>query len=381
MKTYQNEPKWIWESQNFPNFTYQHINLDALNYKFGQLKMVENFINKNSSDELRLELLLDEAIATCAIEGEILQRSSVHSSINKILKLGLEDDYSYTVQSDNLIQILLDAKTNLIPLTKERLFSWHKALFEVGSSGLREIIIGEYRKDKEDMQIVSGSWEKEKVHYIAPPSQDMENLMEKFLIWLNNSESQNNIYKAIIAHLYFVLIHPFDDGNGRTVRILFTYLLKFYGYDMFYYISLSEIINRKKAKEYYQAFLDVERSDINDKNSFDLTYFFYYMTNVMLEGLKLLKHRINTHLREDIIKNMAIKNNIDLTPRQEKIIKILSNKNNTFMITSEELSKNFDVAVRTIQKDLKLLIDFDLIEKIKAPKNKKKNYFRLNIDL
>jgi predicted HTH transcriptional regulator len=150
---------------------------------------------------------------------------------------------------------------------------------------------------------------------------------------------------------------------------------------MFYYISLSEIINRKKAKEYYQAFLDVERSDINDKNSFDLTYFFYYMTNVMLEGLKLLKHRINTHLREDIIKNMAIKNNIDLTPRQEKIIKILSNKNNTFMITSEELSKNFDVAVRTIQKDLKLLIDFDLIEKIKAPKNKKKNYFRLNIDL
>ena len=68
MKTYQNEPKWIWESQNFPNFTYQHINLDALNYKFGQLKMVENFINKNSSDELRLELLLDEAIASLAIE-------------------------------------------------------------------------------------------------------------------------------------------------------------------------------------------------------------------------------------------------------------------------------------------------------------------------
>ena len=101
----------------------------------------------------------------------------------------------------------------------------------------------------------------------------------------------------------------------------------------------------------------------------------------MIEGLKLLKHRINTHLREDIIKNIAIKNSIDLTPRQENIIKVLSNKNNTFMITSEELSKKFNVSVRTIQKDLKLLIDFGLIEKIKATKNRQKNYFRLNIDL
>lgn len=150
---------------------------------------------------------------------------------------------------------------------------------------------------------------------------------------------------------------------------------------MFYYISLSEIINRKKAKEYYQAFLDVERSNINDKNSFDLTYFFYYMTNVMLEGLKLLKHRINTHLREDIIKNVARSNNIDLTPRQEKIIKILSNKDNTFIITTKELSEKLKVAQRTIQRDLKLLIDFDLIERVKAPKNKKQNYFRINIDL
>ena len=150
---------------------------------------------------------------------------------------------------------------------------------------------------------------------------------------------------------------------------------------MFYYISLSEIINRKKAKDYYRAFLDVERSDMNDKNNFDLTYFFYYMTGVMIEGLKLLKHRINTHLREDIIKNIAMKNNIDLTPRQEEIIKILSNKNNTFIITSKELSDILDVTSRTIQRDLKLLSDFNLIERIKAPNNRTKNYFRLKVDL
>ena len=105
------------------------------------------------------------------------------------------------------------------------------------------------------------------------------------------------------------------------------------------------------------------------------------MTSVMIEGLKLLKHRINTHLREDIIKNIAIKNNIDLTPRQEEIIKILSNKNNTFIITSKELSDILDVTSRTIQRDLKLLSDFNLIERIKAPNNRTKNYFRLKVDL
>jgi Fic family protein len=84
MKITHKNIEWIWESPNFPNFTYQNIELDSLNYKFGQLKMIENFMNKKSSDKLLLEILLDEALSTSAIEGEILQRSSVHSSINKI---------------------------------------------------------------------------------------------------------------------------------------------------------------------------------------------------------------------------------------------------------------------------------------------------------
>ncbi len=317
MKTYQNEPKWIWESQNFPNFTYEHINLDILNYKFGQLKMVENFINKNSSDELRLELLLDEALATCAIEGEMLQRSSVHSSINKILKLGLEDDYSYTVQSDNLIQILLDAKTNLKPLTKDRLFSWHKALFEVGSSGLREIRIGEYRKDKEDMQIVSGSWEKEKVHYIAPPSQDMENLMEKFLIWLNNSEPQNNIYKAIIAHLYFVLIHPFDDGNGRIARAITDYVLAQSNLANANFYSISTTIY-KNRKEYYEI-LDIVCKQTNQDITLWIEWFVKLLENSLDETLsKVEMIQIKTKFWDKHI-------NTRLNDRQKKVIlKMLS---------------------------------------------------------
>lgn len=248
----ENELKWIWQSSNFPNFIYDNVNLESLTYKFGQLKMVENFMNQSDSNELLLEVLLDEAIATSAIEGEILQRSSVRSSINKLLKLGFEDDYSYTAQSDNLIEILIDAKTNKEPLTKKRLSAWHKALFPTGSSGLRDITIGTYRTNSEDMQIVSGPWEKEKIHFVAPPSKIVETLMDDFLEWLNKRDEQNSIYKAIVAHLYFVLIHPFDDGNGRIARAITDYVLAGSNLANANFYSISTIIY-KNRKEYYEV--------------------------------------------------------------------------------------------------------------------------------
>ena len=324
--------------------------------------------------ELLKETLIEEGFYSSTIEG-------AHSTVKRAKTLALgkskpKNKSEFMVL--NNFKALLELEDKKEEITNDLIFKIHK--ITVGDTLEEDYNIGCYRTEPNEIINQNGKVIFSPIANIEKMNLMMNSLLE-FLKDDEFSRPLEKIYKAIAFHFLFAYIHPFDDGNGRTVRILFTYLLKFYGYDMFYYISLSEIINRKKAKEYYQAFLDVERSDINDKNSFDLTYFFYYMTNVMLEGLKLLKHRINTHLREDIIKNMAIKNNIDLTPRQEKIIKILSNKNNTFMITSEELSKNFGVAVRTIQKDLKLLIDFDLIEKIKAPKNKKKNYFRLNIDL
>ena len=252
MNTYHEEKKWIWEDENFPNFVYKTISLDAINYKFGQLDMVEKFMNEDDTNKLQLEQLLNEALSTSAIEGETLQRSSVRSSINKILKLGLEDDYSYTRESDSLIEILVDVKTNKEPLTKEKILQWHKALFPTGSSGLRDINIGCYRTDSEDMQIVSGAWNKEKVHYIAPPSSDIEELMDKFIIWINNNNELDTIHKATIAHLYFVLIHPFDDGNGRIARAITDYVLVQSSLANAKFYSISTIIYQKR-KEYYNV--------------------------------------------------------------------------------------------------------------------------------
>ena len=249
MKTYQNEKIWIWEDEKFPHFTYNEIPLETLYYKFGQLKMLEELLNRESYSELMLDALMDEAISTLAIEGELLQRSSVRSSINRILKLGLEEDYSYTRESDALIDVLLDAKTNLEPLTKERLLSWHSALF-ISGGGLKEIEVGAYRTDSGDMRIVSGAWNREKVHYVAPPATEVERLMDAFLQWLNRENESSGIYKAAVAHLYFVLIHPFDDGNGRIARAITDYVLARSNLANANFYSISTTIYRKR-KEYY----------------------------------------------------------------------------------------------------------------------------------
>ena len=271
MKTYQNEKNWIWESGKFPSFIYEQVGLDDLYYKFGQLKMLEELLDREHYRNILLNVMTDDAISTSAIEGEILQRSSVRSSINRILKLGIEDDYSYTRKSDALIEVLLDAKTNDAALTKERLLAWHSALFVDGNSVLREIDIGSFRTSTEEMRIVSGAWEREKVHYIAPPSDRVERLMSEFLLWLNKDDGTNILYKAIVSHLYFVLIHPFDDGNGRIARAITDYVLAKakLANGSFYSIS-TEIYKQRKA---YYAVLDKVCVNTDQDISLWMTWF------------------------------------------------------------------------------------------------------------
>ncbi|RXK11614.1 hypothetical protein CP965_12650 [Halarcobacter mediterraneus] len=337
-------------------------------------KSLEYNFQSKFSLELLKETLIEEGYYSSTIEG-------AHSTIKRAKTLANgksqpKDKSEFMVY--NNFKALIELEGQKEEITNELIFKIHEITVE--NTLEEDYNIGKYRTEPNEIINQSGK-------VIFSPISDIQkmnvmlNELLKFLKDDEFSKPLEKIYKAIAFHFLFAYIHPFDDGNGRTVRILFSYLLKYYGYDMFYYISLSEIINRKKAKDYYQSFIDVERSNIQDVNSFDMTYFFYYLSEVMVEGLSILKHRINTHLREDIIKNVAKENNIDLTPRQRKIIKILSNKNNTFIITTKELSQRLQVSQRTTQRDLKLLVDFGLVERVKAPKNKKQNYFRINVDL
>jgi len=357
MKTYQKEIKWIWESANFPNFTYTNINLETIIYKFGQLNMIEEFMNTEDSSELLINLLSDDALATSAIEGEILQRSSVRSSVNKILKLGLKDDYSYTVQSDSLIEVLVDAKNNDKILDKKRLFSWHKALFPMGNTGLREITLGSYRTNPEDMQIVSGSWEKEKIHYIAPPSKGIDKLMDNFLEWLNNDDESNMIYKAIVAHLYFVLIHPFDDGNGRIARAITDYILAKSKFTNAKFYSVSTMIYQKR-KEYY-TILDKSCIKTNQDISIWISWF-----------IRLLEESIDNALQNvKIVKTKAKfwdkHKDTKLNDRQKKVIlKMLSYLPDEFeggMKVKKYMSMTKSLRL-TASRDLSYLVENNILQ-------------------
>ena len=251
MQLNHEDKHWIWEGENFPHFVYRNVPLESLYYKFGQLKMLEALLDRESYGDLTLDTLVEEAVSTSAIEGEMLQRSSVRSSINKILKLGLEDDYSYTRQSDALVEVLLDAKSNPAPMSRERLLAWHRVLFAHGG-GLKEMDVGTFRSDREAMQIISGPWHREKVHYVAPLVDEVEKLMDDFLLWLNGEQNMDPVYKAIVAHLYFVLIHPFDDGNGRIARAITDYVLAKADLANGNFYSISTMIYRRR-KAYYEV--------------------------------------------------------------------------------------------------------------------------------
>lgn len=252
MKTsHQHLNQWIWQYPEFPNFYCSELKTEHLLYKFGQLHMLQTLIAKDFSSELLIDSLENEIFSTSAIEGDILQRSSVRSSINKLLRLGLDiQNYGGNYHIENLVQIITDAKTNLNTLDSQRLFAWHNALFQFNQAGLKKISIGRYRRHIEEMQIVSGSWEKPKVHYIAPPSEIVEQLMNKFFIWLHSDTKMHPIVKAAIAHLYFVLIHPFEDGNGRIARAITDYALAKANYANANFYSIAHAIYKNRSQYY-----------------------------------------------------------------------------------------------------------------------------------
>jgi len=187
----------------------------------------------------------NEILASSKIEGEILNRDSVRSSVEK--KLDDAFDYSNdcsTHHTDGLVDILIDSSFNHEPLTEERLHGWHNALFPTGYSGMTKIDVAKYRN--EEMSVVSGKGMKEKTHYIAPPPDTLTDEMHTFLEYINHSKD-NPYVKSAIAHLWFVIIHPYDDGNGRITRAIANYVLsKELGLNHKYFSVSSAVIKDKK---------------------------------------------------------------------------------------------------------------------------------------
>lgn len=258
--------KYIYQYINWPNFTWDEKEILTLLGKvrhlqgkiFGQISV----LGFSLKEETMLSTLTLDVLKSSEIEGEILNYEQVRSSIAR--KLGL--DYAGMVYSDRyvdgVVEMMLDATQNYLnPLDDERLFGWHAALFPTGRSGMYKIETACYRSG--EMQVVSGSMGKEKVHFQAPPPSQVKFEMDRFLEWFNQDTRLDTVIKSAIAHFWFIIIHPFDDGNGRIARAISDLLLARSDNSPQRFYSLSNQILQER-KVYYEVLQKVQYNKDGD---------------------------------------------------------------------------------------------------------------------
>lgn len=220
-------PKFVWQQ---PTWT-RRLSWDAgrllrvhgdARRRQGELLGKASEVGIDLGNELQATALTEEALTTAAIEGDVLDRDSVRSSVARRLGVPSAGVSRPDRRTEGLIDVLIDATRNhASPLTPERLRSWQAALFPTGFSGLREVEVGRWRTSAEPMQVVSGRIGRGKVHFEAPPSRRVPGEMQRFLAWwAAGGPPEDGLLRAGLAHFWFVTIHPFDDGNGRIARAI-----------------------------------------------------------------------------------------------------------------------------------------------------------------
>jgi Fic family protein len=274
--------KYIYEHQNWTDFSWDE---KAINSLFGEVRLMQgkiigqmNALGFSTKEEATLTALTLDVVKSSEIEGELLNYDQVRSSIARRLGLNTVGLVPSNRHVEGIVEMMLDATQRFTdPLTEERLLGWHEALFPTGYSGPYKIEVGQYRTG--EMQIVSGAIGKEKVHYEAVKPEFVKAEMDKFLEWFDAENGIDNVLKAAIAHFWFIIIHPFNDGNGRIARALTDQLLaraESSG-ERFYSMSSQILIERKR---YYEILQKVQHST-NDITEWML-WFLECLKNAML---------------------------------------------------------------------------------------------------
>lgn len=212
---------WNWQQPDWPHFTYDSKKLDPHEAEFlrgsGLLRGAFKHLNQDDKNSLTVDFISDEALKTSEIEGEYLRRESVRSSIRQ--QFGLTTDSRRISAAERGIATVMVETYNTFatPLTHEILFEWHRQII-ANSYDVQDV--GCYRTHESPMQVLSGRGDLSTIHFEAPPSMQVPNEMEYFVNWFNQTRSLPVLTRAGIAHLYFVSIHPFEDGNGRIGRVI-----------------------------------------------------------------------------------------------------------------------------------------------------------------
>jgi len=259
---------YIHQRKEWPQFTWDQLRLaellSAVRFRQGRLIGHMQALGVALREEAMLQTLTQEVIKSSEIEGAVLNQEQVRSSLARRLGIDIGGSVPADRNVEGVVELMLDATQNLdIPLTDERLFGWQAALFPTGRSGMHKITVGGWRKgDKGPMQVVSGAIGKEKVHYQAPEAGDMEQDMAAFLTWFNQMQAIDPVIKAAVAHLWFVTIHPFDDGNGRIARAIADMQLARADASPQRFYSMSAQI-RKERNAYYDILEKTQKGDLD----------------------------------------------------------------------------------------------------------------------
>jgi Fic family protein len=284
-----NMAKYIYQHKEWPNFTWNNKVISGVlgrvRHLQGRLVGKMHTLGFPLQEEAMLAALTLDVLKSSEIEGEKLSRIQVRSSIARRLGMKVAGLVSADRHVEGVVEMMLDATQKYEqPLVEDRLFGWHAALFPTGRSGMYKISTGCYRTG--EMQVVSGAMGKEKVHYEAIGAQRVGREMKRFLQWLNNSTENDPVIKAAIAHLWFVTIHPFEDGNGRIARTITDMLLTRSDRSPQRFYSMSNQILSER-KKYYAALEKSQHGDMDITPWLD--WFLICLERALLSSGKILQ--------------------------------------------------------------------------------------------
>ena len=262
------EKRYIWQADDWPHWRYD---LSALMSPLTEVSRAQGLLLGRLADvglalrdQASLAALTEDVVKTSEIEGEVLNVESVRSSIARRLGVDIGAVAPVDRNVEGVVEMVLDATSHAAaPLTAERLWGWHAALFPTGYSGMDRIAVGQWREDADGpMQVVSGPVGRRKVHFQAPPAEALPVETEKFLSWANEDIGEPALVKAGLAHLWLVTLHPFDDGNGRIARAVGDlFLARADGSPQRFY-SLSAQIQRER-EDYYDVLERIQKGPLD----------------------------------------------------------------------------------------------------------------------
>ncbi|MGC9494214.1 Fic family protein [Vibrio genomosp. F10] len=351
---------WIWKNNDWPNFNWDKATVEPMvrRTRFNQGILLGKMLSHSQDDkECMLDTLLANIVHSSAIEGEKLNAFSVRSSLASRLGLTEKRPFPTTEQTDGLAEIMLDAVDNLdIKLTLERILVWHERLFPEGYTMFNPVVGGQLRGDT-PMQVVSGRLDKPVAHFEAPGRDILDQELEQFIEWFNSSKvdtSLDPLVRAAITHLWFVTIHPLDDGNGRITRLLTDLALAQAEEQSvrFYAMSVSILAKRKS---YYEILERTQKGGIDITHW--LVWFFETLNETFDEALKEIDQTVfKTNFWRNVDQTL-------LTNEQVKVLNRLLDGDFIEGVTTSQYHKVAKVSKPTATRHLRALVEQGCLEK------------------